>query len=102
MSCSWSQLLPSRYFGMCSTRYGKEEGSFLHCKGQVGAYLCKSVSLVGIKECGLVMASPLGFHSKEYWLSGFGGFPFMWWKSPIMLGIYSLCWCPVLLEMIPL
>lgn len=48
----------------------QEEGFFLHCKGQVGAYLCKSVGLVGLKTGGLVMEGPIGFHVKEYWLSG--------------------------------
>ena len=93
---------PSKYSTVCHIRCARKEGFVFNVKAKMGLVLCKSVGLVGIKTRGLVMAGPLGFDFKEYWLSGSVNCPFMWWKSPIMLGIDGLSWCLVLLGMTPL
>lgn len=63
-------LLPSRYSEMCHIICAREEGSFFNVKAKMGLVLCKSVGLVGLKTCGLVMVGTIGFHFKDYWLSG--------------------------------
>ena len=79
----------------CFPGYNRVRGLFSIVKGQVWACLCKSVGLVGLKTHGLVITSPLGFHSKEYWLSDFvhchlmGRSPLSCWAICALVGV----WC---------
>ena len=88
-SASSLGMLPSISYEVFHIRCTKEEGSLLIVKAKLGFVLCKSVGLVGLKTLDLAMPGLLGFHFKEYWITGFVDFALIWWGSPIMLGIYA-------------